>query len=156
MYNPGDPSLESHPTEYFHHQQQQQQEDLYNPSVVHAPQLHHTGHQLTPPNVGYPLQQPNYDFAYCETQWMYYDGQQCGQYEAYCFREAYAFSHMQVKPFPIPHSLAYPQEKDGPVHRICTAYTFFYVLLQAESFVECLALSKPYTVSMFVQAPIDH
>ena len=94
MFNPGDPSLESHPTEYFNHQQH---EEFYSPSVVHDSPLHHTAHQPTPPNVGYPVQHPNYDFAYCETQWMYYEGQQYGQYEAYCFREAYAFSHMQVK-----------------------------------------------------------
>ena len=108
MFNPGDPSLESHPTEYFSHQQQ---EEFYNSGVVHA---------STPPNVEYPVQHPNYDFTYCETQWMYYDGQQYGQYEAYCFREAYAFSHMQVKPFPMPVSCL-SAKKSRPIQRIHSA-----------------------------------
>jgi len=39
---------------------------------------------------------PNYDFAYCEAQWMYYNSQPCGQYEAYYYREAFACSYLQV------------------------------------------------------------
>lgn len=89
MYNPGDPSPEQYPTEYFHHQQ----EEFYLPNIQ-APALLQ-GHQVQP-SIGFSAQ-TNYDFAYCETQWMYYDSQQCSQYGAYCYRQAYAFSHMQVK-----------------------------------------------------------
>lgn len=88
MYNPGDSELQ-YPTEYFHHQQ----EEFYLPNIQ-APALLH-GHQVQP-SIGFSAQ-TNYDFAYCETQWMYYDSQQCSQYGAYCYRQAYTFSHMQVK-----------------------------------------------------------
>lgn len=88
MYNPGDSELQ-YPTEYFHHQQ----EEFYLPNIQ-APALLY-GHQVQP-SIGFSAQ-TNYDFAYCETQWMYYDSQQCSQYGAYCYRQAYTFSHMQVR-----------------------------------------------------------
>ena len=116
-----DPSVESScqqfPTEFFHHYQPQHpppQEELYNthiqppppPPLVHYPSSNHAPPPSLPHSgvVGYcqgqQPQQPGYDFAYCETQWtaFYNGGQHCGQYEAYCFREAYRFSPIQVDP----------------------------------------------------------
>jgi hypothetical protein len=112
-------------TEYFHQQQQPHQpslpEEFYCPSNGFQPPppplIHYPGNHHPPPPppllpheqdnmVGYSCQQqqqqqqqhPSYDFAYCETQWTaYYDGgQQRNQYEAYCVREAYRFSAIQV------------------------------------------------------------
>ena len=106
-----------------HHHQPSLQEEFYCPSSGFQPPppppppplIHYPGnhHQPPPPPplllpheqgqmVGYSCQQqqhPSYDFSYCETQWTaaYYDGgQQCNQYEAYCVREAYRFSAIQV------------------------------------------------------------
>lgn len=100
MYHPVETALQQYypAAEYYH------QAEVYHQQVAPQPQC-----------------PPNYDFAYCEAQWMYYNSQPCGQYEAYYYREAYACSYMQV------HSSSMYVQCSGLV--VCT-YVCMY--LQAE------------------------